>query len=213
MKGVRLTPASGSTAPSRFDRGYYRRYYYDRRTAVNSREEARDLARFIAAYVRYIGLPVRRILDAGCGCGWLRAPLERSLTGARYTGLEYSDYLCERYGWIRGSIDSFRAARPFDLIVCNGVLQYLGDRAAARAVANLGRSSCGLLYFNALTTEDWRSVCDRRCTDGSVHLRSAEWYKRRLRKAFQEIGAGLWLRRGSAVRLWTLERPSPLSSS
>jgi 2-polyprenyl-3-methyl-5-hydroxy-6-metoxy-1,4-benzoquinol methylase len=63
----------------RFDRRYYQRYYYNARTAVNSREDMRRLARLIAAHVDYLELPVRRILDAGCGCGWLRTPFRRLL--------------------------------------------------------------------------------------------------------------------------------------
>ena len=54
----------------------------------------RARARLIAAYVEHIGLPVRRMLDAGCGIGLLRAPLERSCRAPTYVGLEASEYLC-----------------------------------------------------------------------------------------------------------------------
>jgi hypothetical protein len=198
--------ASRRAAPGgRFDRQYYQRFYYNTRTAVNTRGDMQRLARFIAAYLRYLELPVRRILDAGCGCGWLRAPFGRLLPEATYTGLEYSEYLCNRHGWTQGSIDSFRSARRFELITCNGVLQYLDDRSAARALANLGRLSSGVLYFNALTAEDWRHIADRALTDGDVHIRDAGWYRTRLRRSFIEIGGGLWVRRGAGVALWSLE--------
>lgn len=190
----------------RFDRQYYQRYYYDRRTAVNSRDDMRRLARFIVAFAQYLDLPVRRILDAGCGCGWLRAPFRQLLPGASYTGLEYSEYLCGRYGWTQGSVADYRSRQRFDLVTCNGVLQYLDDRSAARALANLGRLGAGLLYFNALTAEDWRHNADRRLTDGDVHIRDADWYRSRLRRSFIEIGGGLWLRRGSGISLWSLEQ-------
>ncbi len=197
--------ASKPAAAARFNREYYRRYYLDPRTAVNTRDDMRRLARLIAAYLAYLELPVRRILDAGCGCGWLRAPFRRLLPSATYTGLEYSDYLCQRHGWTQGSLDRFASPKPFQLIVCNGVLQYLADRAAARALRNLARLSDGVLYFNALTLEDWRSNADRQRTDGNVHLRPARWYRARLRRSFVEIGAGLWLRRGLGVPIWRLE--------
>ena len=80
---------------TRFDREYYRRFYFDGRTAVTSRAEMRARARLIAAYADHIGLPVRRMLDAGCGIGLLRAPLQRAFPRARYTGLEFSEYLCQ----------------------------------------------------------------------------------------------------------------------
>ena len=50
----------------RFDREYYRRFYFDPRTAVTSRAEMRARAKLFAAYADHAGLPVRRLLDAGC---------------------------------------------------------------------------------------------------------------------------------------------------
>jgi len=91
-----------------FDRDYYRRFYFNPRTAVTSRAEMRARARLIVSCVQYIGLPVGRILDVGCGVGLLRAPLRRSLRSADYVGLEVSEYLCRRYGWRRGSVESLR---------------------------------------------------------------------------------------------------------
>jgi 2-polyprenyl-3-methyl-5-hydroxy-6-metoxy-1,4-benzoquinol methylase len=188
-----------------FDREYYRRYYFDPRSAVVSRAEMRARARLIGAYVRHVGLPVRRMLDAGCGIGLLRVPLGRELPRAEYTGLEASDYLCARYGWTRGSLVTWRARHPFDLVVCYDVLQYLGNRDATRALANLGRLCRGVLYFSALTLGDWRHNCDRARTDPHVHLRSAEWYRARLLRAFRPAGAGFWLRRTAPLVVWELE--------
>lgn len=84
-----------------FNRDYYQRFYFDPRTAVTSRSEMRARARLIVSCVQYLGLPVSKILDAGCGVGMLRAPLLRALPRARYVGLEQSSYLCRRYGWRR----------------------------------------------------------------------------------------------------------------
>jgi SAM-dependent methyltransferase len=188
----------------RFDRDYYRRFYLDPRTAVISRAEMRERAGLIAAYARHIGLPVRSILDAGCGIGLLRAPLQRAFPRAAWTGLEYSQYLCKRYGWTQGSLATFRA-EPFDLVVCYDVLQYLDDRTAARAIASLGRLTRGLLYISALTVRDWRENCDRTRTDPDVHLREAAWYGRRLRRWFRPSGVGFWIRRGAPLTAWDME--------
>jgi 2-polyprenyl-3-methyl-5-hydroxy-6-metoxy-1,4-benzoquinol methylase len=189
---------------ARFDKEYYRRFYFDSRTAVTSRAEMKARANLIAAYVNHIGLPVRRMLDAGCGIGLLRSPLTRALPRAEYTGLEFSEYLCERFGWTRGSLASW-SADPFDLVVCYDVLQYLDDRTAARAIANLGRLTRGVLYLSALTTRDWRENCDRTRTDRDVHLRDASWYAARLRRHFRPSGAGLWIRRGAPLTTWEME--------
>ena len=191
-----------------FDQTYYRRYYYDPRTAVTSRREMSARAKLIGAFAGHVGLPVRRMLDAGCGTGLLRAPLKRALPKAEYVGLESSEYLCRRYGWVSGRLEEYRPARPFDLVICYDVLQYLEARAAARALGNFARLCRGVLYFSALTQGDWRSNCDRTRTDRAVHLRSGEWYRRRLRRHFREVGAGFWLRRGAPLVIWELESRS-----
>ncbi len=189
----------------RFDREYYERYYIDPASSVTSRAEMSARARFIAAYAAHIGLPVRRLLDAGCGVGLLRAPLKRALPRAEYTGIEVSAYLCGKYGWLQSSIEAHRSERPYDLVICYDVLQYLDDRRAASALANLARLCRGLLYFSALTEADWRENCDQTRTDPHVRLRRAEWYRTRLRRGFREVGAGFWLRKSAPLPLWELE--------
>lgn len=207
MKRPRGRPAAAPNAAQaeRFGRPYYRRHYLDPKRAVTSRKEMTLRGRFIAAFVRYSDMPVKRILDAGCGLGLLRASLRRSLPKAEYVGLDASSYLCKRYGWRQGSLATWRSRQTFELVICYDALQYFGDREAARAMANLARLATGLLYFSALTREDWRFIADRRLTDGDVAIRPAAWYRRRLERNFIEAGAGFWIRRGANVTLWSLE--------
>jgi SAM-dependent methyltransferase len=188
-----------------FDQDYYQRFYYNPRTAVTSRAEMRARGRMIAACVQYVGLPVKSILDAGCGVGMLRAPLTRAFPGAQYVGLEYSEYLCKRYGWRQGSVATLRTRERFDLVVCYDVLQYLGVPEARRAIANLARVCRGALYFGALTTEDWRDNCDQSRTDRIPGLRPGAWYRRELKRAFRPVGCGVWLKRDVNLTLWDLD--------
>ena len=188
-----------------FDQDYYQRFYYNPRTAVTSRAEMRARGRMIAACVQYVGLPVKSILDAGCGVGMLRAPLTRAFPGAQYLGLEYSEYLCQRYGWRQGSVATLRTRERFDLVVCYDVLQYLGMPEARRAIANLSRVCRGALYFGALTTEDWRDNCDQSRTDRIPGLRPGAWYRRELKRAFRPVGCGVWLKRAVNLTLWDLD--------
>ena len=192
-------------SPTRFDAAFFKRFYFDRETRVTTREEMRARAELIAAILRHAQLPVRSILDAGCGIGLLKPAFARALKQARYVGLEASDYLCRRYGWTRGSIVDYRPAAPFDLVVCYDVLQYLDDRAAARALANLGRLSRVALYFSALTLEDWRRNCDRSRTDRDVNMRRTAWYRARLQRNFYYYGLGVWIRRTQYAQRWALE--------
>jgi chemotaxis methyl-accepting protein methylase len=96
--------------------------------------------------------------------------------------------------------------KPADLVVCYDVLQYLDDRDAARAIANLSRLTRAALYVSALTREDWRENCDRSRTDRAVHLRTGDWYRRRLKRNFRYLGFGVWLRKGVTALLWDMER-------
>lgn len=188
-----------------FDRDYYQRFYFNPRTAVTSRAEMRARARLIAGCVDYVGLPVRSILDAGCGVGMLRAPLLRSFKRARYTGLEFSQYLCDRYGWDQGSVETYRNRARFDLVICYDVMQYLSAAAARRAIANLSRLCRGALYFGALTQEDWEQNCDQSRTHEIPGLRPGSWYRRELSREFRSIGCGMWLKRDLPLSIWDLD--------
>lgn len=190
-----------------FDAGFYQRYYMDPRTRVASRADAARLGRFICAYTEYLGFAVQQVLDAGCGLGHLKAPVREYFPRARYVGLESSDYLCRKCGWVRGSIADYRPAAPFDLVLCHDVLQYLPEGEAARALSNLARLCRGALYFSVLTAEDWRRNADRARTDSGMRLRPAAWYKTRLARHFRPLGGGLLVRRGYDPLLWELERP------
>jgi 2-polyprenyl-3-methyl-5-hydroxy-6-metoxy-1,4-benzoquinol methylase len=188
-----------------FDHEYYKRFYFDPKTAVTNKKEMQDRARLIAAYALHTGLPTRRILDAGCGTGLLKPWLKRYLPRATYTGIEASAYLCQRFGWEQEQIETYKPAAPFDVVVCYDVLQYLDSGTAQRALANFGKLCRGVLYFTALTRVDWEHNCDRSRTDSNVHLRSAQWYRSRLSRNFREAGCGFWLRRGAPFTVWDLE--------
>lgn len=192
---------------TQFDSAYFRKYYLNAATRVTTPAEMRGRALLIAAILRHARIPVRKILDAGCGIGLLRKAFAATLPRARYAGLEASDYLCARYGWTKGSVVDYQPRVPGDLVVCYDVLQYLDDRNAAKAIANLARLSRGAVYVSALTREDWRDNCDQSRTDRAVHLRSGEWYRRRLRRHFRHLGFGVWLHKDATAILWDMERP------
>jgi hypothetical protein len=192
-----------------FGTAYFRKYYLNRATRVTTAAEMGARAALIAAILRHAGIPVHGILDAGCGLGLMRTAFAELLPRARYRGLEASEYLCARFNWSFGSVVDFRPVKPYDLVICYDVLQYLGERDAARAIVNLAALSRAALYVSALTLEDWRSNCDRSRTDRNVHLRSGLWYRRRLRRHFRHLGFGVWVRRNVTAIVWDMERPAP----
>lgn len=212
MRGRMGNSGARSTEPSaeRFGPDYYRRYYDDPATCVTDRKSVTTLARFVAAYLRHLDQPVHHILDVGCGRGHWRNAAKSVWPHATWHGFEFSRHSCARHGWTHGSAVDFAPERhfgraTFDLVVCQGVLQYLDDRQAARAVANLARWTAGALYLEALTKDDWRARCDRTRTDGDVHLRTGEWYRTRLDRHFHAAGGGVFVSKRAAVTLFELE--------
>jgi SAM-dependent methyltransferase len=189
----------------RFDKSYYDRFYRDPATRAVTPAGSRRQAAFVAAYLRYLQLPVRRILDVGCGVGTTLRALGREFPRATLEGVEVSDYLCARYGWTPGSVTEFHSRIPFDLVVCHDVLAYLDERSCSRAIDNLARLCRGALYLGILTADD-ADVYDPRRTDPDQHLRPARWYRQRLARHFVAIGGGLYLKRDAEVVVWALER-------
>lgn len=190
---------------TRFDKAYYDRFYRDPGTRAVTPAAVRRQAAFIAAYLQHLEIPVRRILDMGCGTGLLLRALGRAYPSATTTGVEFSDYLCERYGWQQGSVVDADAGGAADLVVCNDVLGYLNDADCARALSNLATHTRGALYLGVLTREDL-TLCDPDRTDAEQVARPAAWYRRRLARNFLPVGGGLFLRQPVAVTVWHLER-------
>jgi SAM-dependent methyltransferase len=197
--------------PRTFNKAYYDRYYRDPRTRVATPAGTRRQAGFIAAYLSYLELRPRSIVDLGCGTGTLLRALGKHFPRARLAGVEVSDYLCRRHGWLHGSVVDFRAEHPFDLVVCNDVLAYLDDADCNRALRNLASLTGAALFLGVLTEEDLE-VCDRRRTDPSQHTRPAAWYRRRLNRNWANVGGGLYLKRPLGVTVWTLDALNTFTS-
>jgi SAM-dependent methyltransferase len=193
-----------SPESERFGAAYYARHY-GRRGAVHTAASIAHLARAVSSYAAWLGRPLRSVLDVGAGPGYWGRFFRRELPRVRYLSVDASPHACARFGHEQRDISRWRAGRRFDLVVCQGVLPYLDDAAAARAIGNLAAMCGGLLYLEALTRGDAARVADRDRTDLAIRLRDGAWYRTRLRRRFLPVGAGLWARRGSGLRFWELE--------
>lgn len=204
--------ATAATVTERFGPEYYRRFYGNPRTRVSDAPTIGKLAAFVAAYLRHLDVAVHSILDMGCGVGHWQPAARTQWPRAKYHGVEFSEFQCREHGWTRGSVLDFAPQQAlgrdqFDLVVCQGVLQYLDASAARRAIDNLAQWTGSALYLEALTTHDWEQSCDRDRTDGDVHLRSGAWYRRQLDGHFTALGGGLFVKKDADVTLFELEAP------
>ena len=186
-----------------FDEAYYHRFYHDPKTRAASPASAKRQAAFICAYLKYLELPVKRVLDVGCGVGRVLNAVGAAYPRAKLQGVEWSEYLCNRYGWTQGSVVDYED-RPYDLVICNDVLAYLNKGDCQAAIDNLARLTRGALFLGVITHEDL-GVLDEQRTDPEQYLRKRSWYLRRLSPHFTSVGGGLYLKKPAAVPLWALD--------
>lgn len=181
-----------------FDQHYYRRFYSGR-AAVHSRASVGHLASAVLGLSKWWNLPIRSVLDIGAGPGYWRDWFATNHPKIRYVSTDISEYACKRYAHVQRDIGTWSPARPFDLVVCQGVLQYLPDKAASQAIENLKTATSRLLYLEVPTAEDRAATLDLTRSDLEAFWRSATWYRTRLRRHFNQVGAGLWSRPGQLM--------------
>lgn len=186
-----------------FDSSYYSRFYGDR--PVHSKAEVANLATAVHALLAWWHAPVRSMLEVGAGRGYWSEWYRKHHSRVKVVSTDISAHACEKYGHDQRDISCWQPPQPFDLVTCVGVLQYLDRNAAVRAVENLARATRTALYFEAPTHYDMTHVVEKQSTDLDVFVRSGTWYRELLTRHFHDVGAGLWIRRGSRVMLYELE--------
>jgi hypothetical protein len=191
----------------RFDAAYYRRFYENKSTRAHSAEEVACLAQGLDGFATWLlKRELKSVLEVGAGPGFLRDWFQRERKKIRYVSTDFSAHACKQYGHTQLDVGAKRLKQTFDLVICQGVLQYLPDDACIKAIKHLASMTNALLYLEILTAKDVRSVCDLDGTDTSVYLRDGSFYREHLAKHVHQIGAGLWAKQGS-VPLYELEAP------
>ena len=189
----------------RFDEAYYHRFYESPTTRVVSPEEHHHLAQFVFAFAEYNKVEMKSVLDIGAGIGLWKHWVEKHAKGATYTGTEVSAAMCKKHGFQHRDIARWRDRKKHDLIVCQGVLQYLPDPDVAPAVANIASMSRGLVYVEVATRADLRDRADKAKTDTDIYVRNGSYYRGILAKHFLSVGCGLWWAKDRPPPFWELE--------
>src|SRR6185369_15896328 len=196
-------PGSGA------DAAFYDRYYESAETRVHGKREIARLCRGVTGFVEWFGGELRSVLDVGAGAGLWRDWFAVHRKDARYLSTDVSEHACRRYGHQRRDIARWRGRARFDLVICHGVLPYLDDDDAERAIDNMAAMCRGFLYLEAVTARDLRERCDPAHTDPTMRGRTAAWYRTRLRRHFTALGCGLHYVRGGPLGFYDLERAGP----
>lgn len=181
-------------AHAEFDDRYYRRFYG--RGGAHDRDKVGHLATGVHHLAKWWGMPVRSVLDVGSGMGMWRDWYREQHPDVRVRSIDVSEHACATWGHERRDIAEWKPPRPFDIVVCHSVLQYLDNASVIRAIDHLGAATRNLMYLELPTTRDLRHVVDPTGTDLHVHHRSGTWYRRHLVRHFRQVGAGLWIPHG-----------------
>lgn len=188
-----------------FDEAYYRRFYEDPKTRVYSAKELAHLAQYVFSFAAWNQLEIKRVLDVGAGVGLWRDWIAKHAPEVEYTGTEVSDVMCKKHGFLNCDIARWRDRKKYDLIICQGVLQYLPDPDIAPAVANIASMARGLVFFEALTRNDLRERADTDRTDADVFVRNGSNYRRQFSRHFITVGGGLYWPLSEEPPFWELD--------
>jgi SAM-dependent methyltransferase len=188
-----------------YDRAYFDRWYRDPRHRVaTAADVARKAALVVGIAESLLQRRVRSVLDVGCGEGSWRAALRRLRPAVRYTGVDASAYVVERFGASRnirlgtfGALGEIGLRGPFDLVVCCDVLQYIAPRDLSAGVRSIAALLGGVAYLEAYTTAD-QIEGDRRA-----------WYHRSPAQFRRVFGAAALT--GVGMQCWVGERLRPMT--
>jgi SAM-dependent methyltransferase len=170
-----------------YNREYYERWYRDPTTRIATAETLERKVRLALAAAEFmLGRRVRSVLDVGCGEGDWFPLLRRARPRVAYMGVDGSQYVVAKFGRRRnirlgtfGQLGALDLRRPFDLVVCADVVQYVDDKNLRRGLAEIRRLTRGVAYIETFAKEDSMEG-DK---DGWI-----ERSERKLRRFFHDAG-------------------------
>lgn len=187
---------------TRFDSGYYARFYG--KDGAHDEERIHYLATAVHNMCSWWGITIDTVFDIGAGMGMWRDWYNTNHPDVRVRSIDVSAYACETWGHERRNIAEWKPREKFDLVICHSVLQYLDNTSFVDAVHNIAHATRYVLYLELPTKADYENIVDPKGTDLQVFHRSSAWYRKHLSEHFTQVGAGLWIKTNS-VPMYELE--------
>jgi SAM-dependent methyltransferase len=145
-----------------YDREYFRRWYRDPATRVATADSVERKVRLALSAAEFmLERKVRSVLDVGCGEGSWYPVLRKLRRGIVYQGVDPSPYIVDKFSGRRnirlggfGDLARLGFKKPFDLIVCADVVQYVDDADLRRGLLEIRRLTGGIAYVETFASED-----------------------------------------------------------
>jgi SAM-dependent methyltransferase len=140
---------------------YFDKWYRSADRVHTPADRARTVQMVVSIADYMLGRPARTVLDIGAGEGLWLPVLRRIRPAIRYAGVDPSEYAVTRYGRSRnlhlgslGNLPPALASRPYDLIVCSGMLNYLAVGELRSGLAQVARLAKGVAFLELFTDRD-----------------------------------------------------------
>jgi len=195
--------------PKQYDQSYFDHWYRDPKNRVFAPGALlRKVRMTLSVAEYYLGHPVRSVLDVGCGEAPWRSVLLSLRPTLRYTGLDASEYVVQRYGTSRnlrllrfGQLAEQRFGAPVDLLVCSDVMHYLTTAEVVKGLSGFRHLCNGVAFLEVFAKGD-EFIGD------TVNFvpRTRAWYLKAFAQAgFASCGSHCYLGAGLRERASALE--------
>ncbi len=172
-------------AANRYNKAYFDTWYRNPKKRVSTPALVAKKAQLaVAVSEYYLGRHVRSALDVGCGEGPWQQALKKLRPLIRYTGVDPSPYVIQRFGkrknLISGSFGELpKLARSYDLIICSDCLYYVPDEELIIGLEILAHHLAGVAFLEAYPSGE-----EVEGDTSTIYQRTAAQY----RKLFKQAG-------------------------
>ncbi|MFB5651246.1 class I SAM-dependent methyltransferase [Leptospira wolffii] len=188
-----------------FETNYWKEIYGSGKD-VDASFNAKEHARYIKSLFDLMQIQPRSIADFGFGKGLLLKEFVKAFEPRRVFAVDPSEEMIDQIAkqkWIRGYNLSFLhstiqdlemkyfTSAPFDLGICNSVVQYIPDKELPKVFEKL-HTIVQYLYFTVPTKNDYdRMKKEIYFVDPYAHQRSKKYYEKLIRPYFRRVAFNL----------------------